>query len=117
MYHPVFTELAQQMVLVNYSPGYKLGEFDCGITEYNNFIQNDAESLIELNFTQIKLLINKSNADVVGYIALCSDSFLVDKEEKEKYKIPFATYPALKIGKLAINKNYSGRKIGHYLIF
>lgn len=113
----VFVELAQQMVLVNYSPGYKLGEFDCGIPDYNLFIQNDAEHLIKLNFTQVKLLISKSNADVVGYVALCADSFLVDREEKEKYGIQYATYPALKIGKLAVNKHYSGRKIGHYLIF
>jgi hypothetical protein len=117
MYDPVFEELSRQMVLVNYSPGYKLGEFDCGIDEYNTFIQNDAEHLIELNFTQVKLLVNKINADEAGYIALCSDSFLVDREEKEKYKIPFSTYPSLKIGKLAINRNYRKRKIGHYLIF
>ncbi|TCL74231.1 acetyltransferase (GNAT) family protein [Hydrogenispora ethanolica] len=117
MFDPIYEQLAEQMVLVNYSPGYKLGEFDCGIPEYNVFIQNDAESLIDLNFTQIKLLINKNNADVVGYIALCSDSFFVDKAEKEKYNIQFSTFPALKIGKLAVHQNYRGRKIGHYLIF
>lgn len=117
MYDPVFVKLSQQMVLVNYSPGYKLGEFDCGIPDYNIWIQNDAESLIDSNFTRVKLHINKNNADVVGYIALCSDSFLVDKEEKEKYGIPFSTYPALKIGKLAVHKNYRGKKIGYYLIF
>ena len=70
MDYSIFNTLAQQMVLVKYSPGYKLGEFDCGILEYNQFIQNDAEQLISLNFTQIKLLINKNNADVIGYIAL-----------------------------------------------
>lgn len=116
MFDPIYEQLAEQMVLVNYSPGYKLGEFDCGIPEYNVFIQNDAESLIDLNFTQIKLLINKNNADVVGYIALCSDSFFVDKAEKEKYNIQFSTFPALKIGKLAIDRNYLGMEYGSYMI-
>ncbi|MDO7786376.1 GNAT family N-acetyltransferase [Desulforamulus aquiferis] len=105
-----FDEIAEAVELVNYSPRYRLGDFDCGIPDYNEFLTHDAQIYIEKNISQVKLLINKTNADVIGYISLNTDSFILDPNEKEKegLNIPFGSIPALKIGKLAVCEKYRG---------
>ena len=57
-----FPEILKSVVLVDYSPGYKLGEFNCGIQDYNNFLIHDAPYYIEQNISQVKLLIDKQTA-------------------------------------------------------
>ena len=42
-----FESILQLVLLVDYSPGYKLGEFNCGIEEYNMFLTKDAPYYIE----------------------------------------------------------------------
>lgn len=37
-----FEEISETVVLVDYSPGYKLGDFDCGTPDYNEFLIHDA---------------------------------------------------------------------------
>ncbi len=31
-----FEDITQMVILVNYSPGYKLGDFNCGVKDYND---------------------------------------------------------------------------------
>ncbi|SHI48866.1 hypothetical protein [Desulfosporosinus lacus] len=77
-----FEYILQTVVLVPYSPGYKLGDFDCGTEDYNQFLTNDAQYYVEQNISQVRLLIHKQTADLIAYMALSTDSFLLDKEEK-----------------------------------
>lgn len=119
LYRDEFEEIKRTVVLVDFSPGYRLGDFDCGVEDYNEFLLNDAEYYIEQNVSQVKLLIDKKTADVVGYMALNTDSFKLDEDEKKKedLDIPFTSVPALKIGKLAVNLKYAGKDYGSYLLF
>jgi len=114
-----FGPIQQAVTLVDYSPGYRLGDFDCEIKEYNEFLTDDAPIYISQNISQVKLLIDKKKADVIGYIALLSDSFLLTEEEKEKegLDIPFATVPALKVGKLATDHRYRDKPYGSFLLW
>ncbi|GAB6172360.1 hypothetical protein JCM15765_18380 [Paradesulfitobacterium aromaticivorans] len=79
-----FEDMLLAVVFVPYSPGYKLGDFDCGIEDYNQFLTNDARYYVEQNISQVRLLIHKQTADVIAYMALSTDSFLLDKDEKIK---------------------------------
>lgn len=99
--------------------GYRLGDFDCGIADYNDFLCSDAPYYIEQNVTQIKLLINKENADVIAYMVLCSDSFILSDKEKALVglEIPINTLPSLKIGKLAVSQRYTGKLYGSFMLF
>lgn len=90
-----FEDILQTVVLVPYSPGYKLGDFNCGTKDYNEFLLNDAQYYVEQNISQVRLLIHKQTADVIAYIALSTDSFLLDKEEKEKEDRMISHCPAL----------------------
>jgi len=114
-----FEDILQTVVLVPYSPGYKLGDFDCGIDDYNQFLTNDAQYYIEQNISQVRLLIHKKTADVIAYMALSTDSFLLDKEGKikENIEIPINSIPALKIGKLAVDLRYKDKPYGSFMLW
>lgn len=119
LYREQLEKVKKAVVLVDYSPGYRLGDFDCGISDYNDFLVNDAQYYIDQNISQVKLLIDKQNANIVGYMALNADSFRLDEVEKEKedLKIPFTVVPALKIGKLAISKECAKNYYGTYMLW
>ena len=94
-----FENILPMVELVNYSLGYRLGDFDCDSEDYNSFLSNDAKYYIQENICQVKLLINKQNGDIIAYMALNTDSFLLDPEEKEKEKldIPFNSVPSMTV--------------------
>ncbi|MDN4093559.1 hypothetical protein QYF48_12110 [Brevibacillus agri] len=95
--------------LVNLTSGYRVQDFECDIKEYELFIKNDALQFQELNIARTYLLINKTNADIVAYMSLVSDSIRLSEQERG-YTFPatilFSSFPAIKIGKLAVSKPY-----------
>lgn len=82
--------------------------------EINNFLVNEA--LVEqnqgLNTTHLLIKAKK----LVGFISLCSDSIRLETEEKEKEKVLYSNIPALKIARLAIDKNCQHKGFGVFLI-
>jgi hypothetical protein len=61
-----------------------------------------------------------ANADVIGYIALSTDSIELSIQEKDGdglKAIKIKSVPALKIGKLAIDIKYEGKYYGAYLLW
>jgi GNAT superfamily N-acetyltransferase len=108
--------LSKEFLLVDFSLGYRLRDFACEIEEYNQWIVNDAEEYIQRNISRVHLLVNRKNGDIAAYLALCTDSFTIEERAKQKYNFPFSTLPALKIGKLAVDKNYCNKGIGTYII-
>ncbi|MGD6873410.1 hypothetical protein ACQCU1_14630 [Sutcliffiella horikoshii] len=65
------------------------------------------------------MLVHNDTNDVIGYFALLTDAFLLDKQEKEKMglEIPFSSVPAIKIGKLAVSKNHHEYHYGSFLLY
>lgn len=83
--------------------------FDSHIEEYNNFLQI-AEVFYSLNISKTFLLIHKETKELLAYMTLSADSIKLTNEEKEVHdigKVPYASIPAVKIGKLAVNKEVS----------
>ena len=82
-------------------------DFNCGVSEYDLFLKNDAKKLSMFNIGQTHLLIHKDTGILLGYITLCSDCIKLSKREKQKHlleDISFMYLPSLKVGKLATNK-------------
>lgn len=80
--------------------------FDSGIEEYNNFLVS-AFSYDEINVSKTHLLIHKERNLLLGYITLSTDSIKLTQKEKDGSDladVKFCSIPAIKIGKLAINK-------------
>ena len=108
--------LAKSVKLVPLDDGYRLKDFDCGIQEYNVFLEKESISFECCCISKTHLLINKKNADIIGYISLCTDSIKLSVDEKQKHgmeNIELASIPSLKIGKLAVNKKYCQKTRGY----
>lgn len=80
--------------------------FDSKIEEYNDFLKI-AKVYGKINISKTFLLIHKETNELLAYMTLSADSIKLTPQEKETHsisKIPFASIPALKVGKLAVNK-------------
>ena len=85
--------------------------FDSQIKEYNDFL-GIADKFYDINVSKTFLLIHNSTNELVAYMTLSADSIKLTTEEKDIHdisKVPYASIPALKIGKLAVNKKLSNR--------
>lgn len=83
--------------------------FDSHIQEYNEFL-NIANEFYDLNVSKTFLLIHKDTKELLAYMTLSADSIRLTREEKEGHDmtvVPYSSSPALKIGKLAANKELS----------
>lgn len=83
--------------------------FDSHIDEYNEFLQI-AEKFYDLNISKTFLLLHRRTDELLAYMTLSADSIKLTKDEKEIHdigKVPYASIPALKVGKLAVNKELS----------
>lgn len=83
--------------------------FDSKIEEYNEFLLL-ANKFYDLNINRTLLLIHNKTNELLAYMTLSADSIKLTGDEKEVHeiaKVPYASIPALKVGKLAVNKQVS----------
>lgn len=83
--------------------------FDSEIKEYNDFLKF-AKTFYDLNISKTFLLFYKKTNELLAYMTLSADSIKLTNDEKEKHdieKVPYASIPAIKVGKLAVNKKLS----------
>lgn len=115
----VYDEIVQFTSLVPFSKDYDLTKFDCGLEDYNHFLVHDATYYIKEGISSVHLLIQHDTKEIIGYIALLADAFILDKTEKEKLNLTvhFSSVPALKIGKLATSKHHKNYPYGSYLLY
>jgi ribosomal protein S18 acetylase RimI-like enzyme len=96
------------------SEGFRINDFQCEIDEYSIFLQKYAIDYQKSSIAHTHLLINKSNADIVAYMTLVTDSIKLKETEKEDHElnIPISAFPALKVAKLAVNSKYREKYTG-----
>lgn len=83
--------------------------------EYNIFLHDEASNYELLSISRTHLLVDVHTGDILAYMALVADSVQLSKSEKELKEmglIPFSTFPALKIGKLAVDYNAKQKYYG-----
>lgn len=85
--------------------------FDCGeAKEYETFLKMKALPLEVIGVTRTFLLIHGETKELIGYFSLSADTVRLTIDEKagtDLEKVDFMALPALKLGKLAINKKLS----------
>lgn len=95
--------------------------FDCGDQDLNDFLKNDASKFQadHLSHTQIVLL----NGALVAYITLLADCVILQTGEKKKilqqaraYHQRIYTFPAIKIGRIGVQKEFRHSGIGTQLL-
>lgn len=106
-----------ELDIVKLSSGFDLSAFDCGDPDLNSFLKDDALLYQKGSLAVIYLCLYKNH--IVGYFSLSSDAIRLDFEEKESMPEPkrrLGEYPAVKIGRLAVHKDFRKHGIGTFLI-
>lgn len=85
-------------------------EFDCGDDDFNEFLLVDSFSNIENSLSKIYLCLYEDN--IIAFFSLSADSIKINKQLKINYPL----YPAIKIGRLAVHKDFQGMHLGSILI-
>ena len=103
---------------------HDLSDFDCGDDELNNFLREDALKLQKSKLSLTKLVI--CDGKIIGYISLLTDGIMIKKIKNEKIKLEIKRQldiheknrllPAVKIGRLAIEKEFSGKGLGSLIL-
>ena len=95
---------------------YDLRDFDCEDGDLNEFLKRDS-------FEYKKQLIAKTfivmyNENVVGFFSVMNDSIKLKLSETEDIKnlTRLHEYPAVKIGRLGVDKRFKGKGIGRIII-
>lgn len=112
------------MKLTKVTPDYEIKPFDCGDADLNGFLVNDAKSYADKNIAYTFVL-EDDEGNALAYYSLLNDK--VSKSEatnaawrKVKRRFPhnkhFGSYPAVKIGRFAVNKEFCGKGIGSKLM-
>ena len=83
--------------------------FNSHIKEYNDFLKI-ADKFCDLCISKTFLLVHRKTKELLAYMTLSADSIKMTNEEKDTHdinKVPYASIPALKVRKLAVNKELS----------
>jgi hypothetical protein len=90
---------------VKLSGDISLESFVSKIEEYTEFLKKDALQYQEFLVTNTYLLLNRKTASILAYMSVIADSITLTPKERDGHGFDFLTIPALKIAKLATNKN------------
>jgi len=103
----------------------EIKSFDCGDADLNDFLVCDAKNYLRAMMALTYLLEDNSECKTVAYYSLLNDKIVFDPEEKQFWnrlnrKIANSKrrkeYPAVKIGRLAVSKDYVGNHIGEAIL-
>jgi len=91
--------------------------FDCGNDDLNEFLNDDALKHQKEKIAVTYLCFYES--EFVGYFSWLTDAIDIKGKDKRVFKkigMNYRTYPAIKLGRLAIDKKYAKSGVGSYLI-
>lgn len=107
------------MKLVRLKQDYHLGTFDCGDSDLNDFLFEDAKNFLEKRIANSFIL--EDNDKIVAYFCLLNDKISRLEITNSRWKrirdsFPdnkhFRSYPSIKIGRFAVSNDYKGMHVG-----
>lgn len=111
------------MKLVRLTPEYELTAFDCGDSDLNDFLFNDAKRAAELRIANTFIL--EDDGRIAAYFCLLNDrisrgEITGSRWKKVKSQYPaskqFRSYPTVKVGRFAVSLEYRGQNVGSWLM-
>jgi predicted GNAT family N-acyltransferase len=115
--------------LIRLTPEHLIKDFDCEDNDLNEFLHNDAKNFSNQLISVSYILEN--DEDTIAFFSISNDKISIKEigGHPEKWAIfkklfpdskDLKSYPAVKIGRLAVNKKYKGQNYGtsiiHFLI-
>lgn len=111
------------MNVIRLTTDYELTEFDCGDSDLNDFLVEDAKNFLAKRIANTFLLVDEGR--IVAYFCLLNDKVsrvevTNSRWKKIKDSFPegkrFRSYPSIKIGRFAVSLDYRGQNIGSKLM-
>lgn len=105
--------------IVRLTQNYEFKSFDCGNQDLNDFLLSDSKAYLKKLLSVTYIL--ETDDDIVAYFSVSNDKISVpdsDKATWRRIKALFphskhrSDYPAVKIGRLAVNCKYRNNGIG-----
>jgi GNAT superfamily N-acetyltransferase len=93
--------------------------FNCDLKELEDFLVEDALNQSKQSINRTFLWISKKEKILLSYITICADAISLDgikKAEMRDIGVKYKSLPALKIGRMAVHKNFVRRGIGKRMI-
>ena len=109
--------------LVLLTPRSVIRPFDCGDDDLNSFLMEDAKSHFESRLAFTYILQDK--IETIAYFSLLNDKILRKNSTGSSceiirnlfpQEIRFGSFPAVKIGRLAVSKSFQYKNIGSKLL-
>lgn len=109
--------LSNNLVIQKLNSKHNISNFDCGDSELNGFLLENSmvEMKTKMNVTYVAIY----NSSVIAYFTLSSDSIKINSDDKQYFEekgIRYVNFPALKIGRLAVDKNHHQKGVGTEII-
>lgn len=107
------------MELTRLTENTEIKSFDCGDTDLNDFIQNDAKAFLSKKIANTFLITEDKN--IVAYFSLLNDKVAKTDAANNTWRklrsnFPhekhFSSYPAIKLGRFAVSLDYRNLGIG-----
>ncbi|WP_296889026.1 GNAT family N-acetyltransferase [uncultured Methanobrevibacter sp.] len=95
--------------IIKLTKDHDLSYFHCGLDDMDDFLKDDALKQQEDNLNTTYLLIYKNK--IIGFFSLLADRISI-KDIPEDYNCKYEYFPAIKIGRLAIDQNYQNNGLG-----
>ena len=111
------------MQLVRLTQDFGIKEFDCGDTDLNDFLFDDAKHFLEKRIANTFILVDEGI--IVAYFCLLNDKISRLEITNSRWKMikdsfpenkRFKSYPSIKIGRFAVSSRYSGKHFGSELM-
>ncbi|WP_318491832.1 GNAT family N-acetyltransferase [Photobacterium leiognathi] len=109
----------EKVKLVKYTPELEVNfaDFDCGVDDINHYLQTRLVREAGNRLVIPYMLIAEENNELVGFFTLSSHSVeKVHLNSATKRKVPYQSFSAIMIGKLAVDKKWQGYKFGQRLL-
>lgn len=120
-------EFQEKCIVRRLNIGDRISKFDCNDEDLNDFILNEANLYRNALLSVTYVVEEKDSKDVLAYFSLSNDKISIsdfdnktDFNRFRKHKFVnekrLRSYPAIKIGRLAISKTAQHQSIGTYLL-
>lgn len=99
--------------------------FDCNDADLNNFLFEDAKNYLSDLMAVTYLFVDRQAKKTVAYFSLLNDKVSYDPEERSLWNRinrrisnnkRRKTYPSVKIGRLAVSKDYDNKGVGRAIL-
>ena len=111
------------MRIVPLTPETDIAEFDCGDSDLNEFLLEDAKHFLEKRIANTFIL--EDDGRIAAYFCLLNDKISRPEITNSRWKrikdsFPenkkFRSYPSIKIGRFAVSLHYRGQNLGSDLM-